>query len=117
MLNVENEADKALLMNLCKTSKLTLSHFCWFMIFFSGERKIESLELRGHIYSVRKTSGGLRKIDTENYLFIEQNPQKDSEWGKLARSGYKIMWIIRKADNKFIGKVMDGTLEQLVKEK
>jgi len=68
----------------------------------------------GRRYTVTKTAGGLRQVKTPGWLFIEQNPHKPSKWGKMAKEGHKIMWVIRRADNKWFGRVVDGVVQRSV---
>lgn len=90
----------------------TFAHFCYYLIFHMGTGQ-SIINTDGKRYVVSTTAGGLRKIDTEHYLFIEQNKNKGSKWADLALSGRNIMWVIRKKDNKWICRVMDGNLETL----
>ncbi len=51
---------------------------------------------------------GLRyvKLDTRGTLLIEQNPNKKSEWAKLAREGKRVAWVMR--DGAYLARVVDG---------
>ncbi|MCA1629207.1 MAG: hypothetical protein LC774_02335 [Acidobacteria bacterium] len=42
---------------------------------------------------------------------IEQNPQKSSDWAKLARDGHKVAWAMR--DGEYLARVVDGEVEML----
>jgi hypothetical protein len=42
------------------------------------------------------TFNGLRRVYYNGYLYIEQNPNKQSNYAKLAREGKKIVWKIPK---------------------
>ena len=42
---------------------------------------------------------------------VEQNPQKSSEWAKLAREGHKVAWVMR--DGEYLARVVDGEVEML----
>jgi hypothetical protein len=77
-------------------------------IFFKGLKKFE---LDGIEYKIQKFSSGLRYMDLEGYRFIEQNPRKPSEWGKKAREGHKILWVIQ--GSKYIAQVFDGEFKKL----
>jgi len=75
----------------------------------------KSVEINGKIYRVRRTSSrGLRFLIIEGYTFLEQNPEKNSVWGNLAKDGHKILWIIEDGD--YIGQVRDGVYHDLHKE-
>jgi hypothetical protein len=62
-------------------------------------------------YSVRRTSKSrLRQVD---FVFedskirgLEQNPQTNSRWAKLARSGRKVMQFL--SDSRYVANVVDG---------
>lgn len=56
---------------------------------------------------------GLRyvKLDTRGTLLIEQNPNKKSEWAKLAREGKRIAWVMR--DGSYLARVVDGEVVML----
>lgn len=50
---------------------------------------------------------GLRYVKlADDALLIEQNPQKNSEWAKLARDGHRIAWAMR--DGEYLARVVDG---------
>ncbi|HVG28228.1 MAG TPA: hypothetical protein VM864_00770 [Pyrinomonadaceae bacterium] len=42
---------------------------------------------------------------------IEQNPQKSSEWARLAREGHRVAWAMR--DGEYLARVVDGEVEML----
>lgn len=41
-------------------------------------------------------------------LFVEQNPNTNSAYAARARQGAKIVWVIRKHDNEYLGRIEDG---------
>ena len=43
-----------------------------------------------------------------NVRIIEQNPNKGSEYAKMARAGSKIAWIINRDTDQFTGRIQDG---------
>lgn len=50
---------------------------------------------------------GLRHVELpHDAVLIEQNPQKSSEWGELARSGRRIAWVMR--DGRYLARVVEG---------
>lgn len=49
----------------------------------------------GTIIPVKKQSKNLRSLEFRGVTFIEQNPNKDSSYAKLAREGHRLMWGIR----------------------
>lgn len=44
-------------------------------------------------------------------VLVEQNPQKESRWAKLARRGHKVAWAIR--GDEYAARVVDGRVELL----
>lgn len=55
---------------------------------------------------------GLRYVKLpEDAILIEQNPQKNSEWARLAREGRRIAWVMR--DGEYLARVVDGEVTTL----
>ncbi|MCP9495477.1 MAG: hypothetical protein MSG64_13610 [Pyrinomonadaceae bacterium MAG19_C2-C3] len=56
---------------------------------------------------------GLRyvKLNRRGTLLIEQNPNKKSEWAKLAREGKRVAWVMR--DGAYLARVVDGEVTML----
>ena len=79
---------------------------------FEGEKsvKIDDVE-----YPIKKFSSGIKYLDLFGYRYIEQNRRKKSEWGKKAREGHKIMWIIK--GRRYVARIMDGEFTDLTKKK
>ena len=78
---------------------------------FQGEKSVELEEIQ---YPIKKFSSGIKYVDLFGYRFIEQNRNKKSEWGKKARDGRKIMWIIK--GRRYISQIMDGEYTELKKK-
>jgi len=76
------------------------------------ERK-KSVEIDDIEYSIKKFSSGVKYLDLFGYRYIEQNRNKKSEWGKKAREGHKIMWIIK--GRRYIAQILDGEYKELKK--
>ncbi len=62
---------------------------------------------------VRRTSSNRLRtvafaIAGHEYQAIEQNPEKPSRWGKLARDGHQVVQFKDVASNKFVGVAVDG---------
>jgi hypothetical protein len=73
----------------------------------------QALEIFNKIFSndqsvKRFKKSNLRFIETEPHRFVEQNPDKPSSYGKLAKAGHQIMWVINYKTDKYIAKVIDG---------
>ncbi len=78
---------------------------------FQGEKSVELDEIQ---YPIKKFSSGIRYLDLFGYRFIEQNKNKKSEWGKKAREGHKIMWIIK--GRRYLSQILDGKYSDLKKK-
>jgi len=78
---------------------------------FQGEKDVEIDEIQ---YPIKKFSSGIKYVDLFGYRFIEQNYRKKSEWGKKAREGHKIMWIIK--GRRYISQILDGEYTELKKK-
>jgi len=71
------------------------------------------VELGGHKYKVTHTRSQALRVVTfvyENHIIegIEQNPQKESRWAKLAQEGKRIMQF--RINRRYIGNVCEGKL-------
>ncbi|NHJ22211.1 MAG: hypothetical protein EAX91_14795 [Candidatus Lokiarchaeota archaeon] len=77
---------------------------------FQGEKSVEIDDID---YPIKKFSSGIKYVDLFGYRFIEQNKNKKSEWGKKAREGHKIMWIIK--GRSYISQILDGDYIELKK--
>jgi len=77
---------------------------------FQGEKNVEIDEIE---YPIKKFSSLIKYVDLFGYRFIEQNKNKKSEWGKKAREGHKIMWIIK--GRRYMVRIMDGEYIDLKK--
>ncbi len=78
---------------------------------FQGEKDVEIDEIQ---YPIKKFSSGIKYVDLFGYRFIEQNKNKKSEWGKKAREGHKIMWIIK--GRRYLSQILDGEYSDLKKK-
>jgi len=77
---------------------------------FEGKKNVEIDEIE---YSIEKFSSGIKYVDLFGYRYIEQNRNKKSEWGKKAREGHKIMWIIK--GRRYLVRIMDEEFVYLKK--
>jgi len=78
---------------------------------FQGGKNVEIDEIE---YPIKKFSSGIKYVVLFGYRFIEQNRNKKSEWGKKAREGHKIMWIIK--GRRYISQILDGEYIDLKKK-
>ena len=60
----------------------------------------------GRLRTVRFPMGG------REYQAIEQNPEKPSAWGKLAREGHRVVQFRDLASGKYVGVVVDGKVRE-----
>jgi hypothetical protein len=52
------------------------------------------------------------EVDGREYQMIEQNPEKPSRWGKLAREGHRVVQVRDVELGKYIAAVVDGTVRE-----
>ena len=78
---------------------------------FEDKKSVEIEEIE---YDIKKFSSGIKYVDLFGYRYIEQNRNKKSEWGKKAREGHKIMWIIK--GRRYLARIMDGEFTDLKKK-
>jgi len=69
---------------------------------FGGGRGVSKLRESGLRYV---------KLDTRGTLLIEQNPNKKSEWSKLARDGKRVAWVM--CDGAYLARIVDGEVVML----
>jgi hypothetical protein len=75
------------------------------------------VEIEGKRLPVRRTRGRrLRMVAFtmagRQYLAIEQNPDKPSQWGQLARSGHQVVQFKDVESNKFVAVAVDGEVTE-----
>ena len=75
------------------------------------------VSIEGHEYKVTRT-GSLRlravrfALGEAEYQAIEQNAEKPSRWGKLAREGRRVVQIRDVASGKYVAVVVDGKVTE-----
>lgn len=72
-----------------------------------------SVKVEGNAAPVRRTSTRRLRtvgfsVDGHEYQAIEQNPEKPSRWGQLARNGHQVVQVKDAERNKFVAVVVDG---------
>ena len=72
-----------------------------------------TVEVSGKSVPVRRTSAQRLKtvgfvLDGRDYQAIEQNPEKPSRWGQMARDGHQVVQFKDVQTNKFIAVCVDG---------
>ena len=71
-----------------------------------------SVNVDGLVYLMEETPRTrLRFVRIGEYTFLEQNPEKRSHWGKLAREGHRILWVLK--GPRYIAQVRDGVFHDL----
>ncbi len=71
------------------------------------------VEVQGKSLPIRRTSTQHLKtvtftIDGREYTAIEQNAEKPSRWGQLAREGHRVVQFKDVEDNRFVAVAVDG---------
>lgn len=56
-------------------------------------------------------------MDGREYQMIEQNPDKPSRWGKLARDGHRVVQVRDVESGKYVAAVVDGKVKEYGKLK
>jgi 3-dehydroquinate synthase class II len=57
------------------------------------------------------------EVDGREYQMIEQNPEKPSRWGKLAREGHRVVQVRDVELGKYVAAVVDGKVREYGKLK
>jgi hypothetical protein len=73
----------------------------------------DEVEVEARRFPVRRTSRqDLRTVtftmEGRQYAAIEQNPEKPSRWGELARSGHQVVQFKDVQTNRFVAVAVDG---------
>jgi hypothetical protein len=79
----------------------------------------EAVEVNGKRIRVRRFAGLVPirfstvafAIDGREYQAIEQNPEKPSRWGQLARKGHQVVQFKGAELNKFVAVAVDGKVK------
>ncbi len=75
------------------------------------------VEVQGKALPVRRTSSQRLKIvaftmDGRQFQAIEQNPDKPSRWGELARAGHQVVQFKDVQTNRFVAVAVDGEVKE-----
>jgi hypothetical protein len=75
------------------------------------------VEVDGQRVPVRRTSAQRLKtvtftMDGRKYAAIEQNPEKPSRWGLLARQGHQVVQFKDVERNRFVAVAVDGEVKE-----
>jgi hypothetical protein len=76
-----------------------------------------TVKVRDKTLRVGRTSGLHLKtvkftMDGREYEAIEQNPDKPSRWGELARAGHQVVQFKNVATNRFVAVAVDGEVTE-----
>jgi len=76
----------------------------------------KAIKVDGKSVPIHRTSGQHLKTVTftmggRKYAAIEQNPEKPSQWGKLARAGHRVVQFKNVKTNKFVAVAVDGNVK------
>ena len=52
------------------------------------------------------------RMEGRDYQAIEQNPEKPSRWGKLAREGRRVVQVRDLSSQKYVAAVVDGKVTE-----
>ncbi|MHA1192076.1 MAG: hypothetical protein ACTSP9_07240 [Promethearchaeota archaeon] len=99
-------------MNEFKLSSIKSNGLKIYEAIFNKKKNVKIDEIE---YPVLKFSSGIKFVDFSGYRFIQQNHNKKSEWGKKARQGHQIMWILK--GRRYLARIMDGEFTDLKKDK
>jgi hypothetical protein len=84
-----------------------------------AERMMTSGEVSVEGKSSRVTRTGAQRLRTvrfamggREYQAIEQNPEKPSRWGKLAREGRRVVQVRDLGTQKYVAAVVDGKVTE-----
>jgi hypothetical protein len=77
----------------------------------------DEVDVEGKRLPVRRASKqGLRTVtftvEGRQFAAIEQNPEKPSRWGELARSGHQVVQFKDVATNRFVAVAVDGEAKE-----
>ena len=75
------------------------------------------IKLDDKVLPVRRTSAQRLKavafeMNGRKYQAIEQNPEKPSRWGQLARDGHQVVQFKDAATNRFVAVSVDGKIKE-----
>jgi len=84
-----------------------------------AEQMMTGPEVRIEDRSFRVTRTGAHRlrtarflVDGKEYQAIEQNPEKPSRWGKLAREGHQVVQFRDLLTQKYVAVAVDGKIRE-----
>jgi hypothetical protein len=87
-----------------------------------AEQMMSGAVVRIGTISIKVGRTGSRRLRTvrfeiggREYQMIEQNPEKPSRWGKLAREGHRVVQVRDVESGKYVAAVVDGKVTEYTK--
>ncbi|MGH9495028.1 MAG: hypothetical protein ACRD3B_08535 [Candidatus Sulfotelmatobacter sp.] len=84
-----------------------------------AEQMMSGMEvsIEGRAYKVTRTGSSRFRtvrfaISGSEYQAIEQNAEKPSRWGQLAREGHRVVQVRELASGKYVAVVVDGKVTE-----
>jgi len=88
---------------------------------FPELNEIVGLIFKRQFLQVRLSNGQLVKaksfqpknlwyVDMGDLRYVEQNPNTRSAYARRSQQGTQIVWVIRKSDNTYMGRIEDGEI-------
>jgi len=78
----------------------------------SGEVSVGGKTLRATRTGSRRFRTVRFVMDGVEYQAIEQNPEKPSRWGQLARDGHRVVQVRDLVSGKYVAAVVDGKVTE-----
>jgi len=78
----------------------------------SGEVSVGGKTLRATWTGSRRFRTVRFVMDGVEYQAIEQNPEKPSRWGQLARDGHRVVQVRDLVSGKYVAAVVDGKVTE-----
>ena len=84
----------------------------WQLFFLGAELSYNNTPVKVHIVKM-KAGGTIKRVTIGDYTYLEQNPNSVSQYGRMARAGHRILWIIHFPTERYVGRVIDGEVRKL----
>jgi hypothetical protein len=85
-------------------------------IFFYGAAvQYKETLLKVEDIKLKNGKGAIKKLQVGDFIYLQQNPFSSSRYAALAQQGKRILWIIHAKSHTYMGKVVEGKVECLIK--
>jgi hypothetical protein len=74
--------------------------------------EVKGQNIRVHRTSSQRLRNARFTMNGREYEAIEQNPEKPSRWGKLAREGHQVVQFRDVAGSRYVGVAVDGEVKE-----